>query len=225
MRRVSLAIAGCLLAAWPAAGQVVDRGGVPYRSWDVDAGFGFHNMTEVDGGAGHGESDGEDWNGSWAGTVDVGRYWSPHLKTEVGLTFLQQITTLEYETVEVDGLRGTAYTYNDVRQAQVSLAATWQFLENTFAHPYLSTGVRVGILDIESERNPWASVWAGGTYRQVPVPETRGNRVDLRVRPYVAVGSKSYFSERTFVRPELTLGFNAQGMSQLGARLAFGVDF
>ena len=48
---------------------------------------------------------------------------------------------------------------------------------------------------------------------------------EARVRPYLAFGSKSYFSERTFVRPEMVLGFNNRGLSQFGARLAFGVDF
>ncbi|MFN7914109.1 MAG: hypothetical protein U0Q55_02130 [Vicinamibacterales bacterium] len=45
------------------------------------------------------------------------------------------------------------------------------------------------------------------------------------VRPSWAVGSKSYFAERAYVRPEVTLGFNNHGLGGFGARLAFGVDF
>lgn len=227
MHRIWLTLVALLLVAPAAQAQKVDRNGVPYRAWDVDAGFGFHWVAARDGTIVSGdEFHRDDWLASWAGTVDVGRYWSSHLKTEVGLTLLQGDDTVTSEQVTVpDGARGYAYTWHRVKQTQVTVAATWQFLENAFAHPYVSAGARFGLLSIESSRNPTVSVWNGTTYREYPVPAVEGHSFEVRPRPYVAVGSKSYFSERTFVRPELALGFNRDGLSQLGARLAFGVDF
>ena len=61
--------------------------------------------------------------------------------------------------------------------------------------------------------------------RSFTIPSTSRDRKDVRVRPFLAFGSKSYFSERTFVRPEMVLGFNDTGLSQIGGRLVFGLYF
>jgi hypothetical protein len=112
----------------------------------------------------------------------------------------------------------------DVRQTQIVLAGTYQFLENTFAHPYVSAGVRVGVLDIHAERAPYIYTNTP-PYTSYAIPALAWDSTEARARPYVAVGSKSYFSERTFVRPEMVLGFNDRGFSQFALRLGFGVDF
>jgi hypothetical protein len=45
------------------------------------------------------------------------------------------------------------------------------------------------------------------------------------VRPVVALGCKSYFNERTFIRSEFLTAFNRQGLAQLTLRAGFGFDF
>ena len=41
----------------------------------------------------------------------------------------------------------------------------------------------------------------------------------------MSAGSKSYFNERTFMRPEVVMAFSPNGVGQVGVHLTFGVDF
>ena len=85
MRQVILALAALLLGVVPASAQRIDRQGVPYRAWDIDAGFGFHSMTSADAAAGDAETYFNNWTPSWATSFDAGYFWNHHLKTEAGL--------------------------------------------------------------------------------------------------------------------------------------------
>ena len=227
MRQVILALAALLLFAVPALAQRIDRQGVPYRVWDVDAGFGFHSMAAADASAGETDTYYADWTPSWATSFDAGYFWNHHLKTEIGLTLLPRYYDTEREQVVLPGgLSGFTYVTSRVRQTQLTLAGTWQFLDNTFAHPYVSAGARVALLDIDAQREPYATVITStAPSRYFTIPTVSRDRTDVRVRPFLAFGSKSYFSERSFVRPELVLGFNETGLSQLGGRIVFGLDF
>ena len=224
MRCIGMALAAVVLAAGPALAQRVDAKGVPYRAWDIDAGFGFHSLTSADTDLGNEGYDSDNWNPSWTTSVDVGHFWNSHLKTEGGISFLQRYETASSQDLLLaGGQRGYIFTRNEIRQTQVTAAATWQFFENTFAHPYVSGGARIGLLQIDSRRESFVPSPPGYAYRPSPLDERHSSQA--RVRPFVAVGSKSYFNERSFVRPEMMLGFNNEGLSQFGARLVFGVDF
>lgn len=225
MRYAVLAMVGLLLLASTAQAQQLDRRGIPYRAWDVDAGVGFQSLASSDRRPGA-DLNQTGWDVSWAGTVDVGHYWTSHLKTSVGLTFLQSTTEWESSLVPaVPGGRGYAATVYDVNRLQVSAAGTWQFLENAFMHPYVSAGARVLVMDVSAHRDPFVDVWTSTGSSRYPIEGLDRDYMAVRVRPFAAIGSKSYFSERTFVRPELALAFNERGLGQWGARLAFGVDF
>jgi hypothetical protein len=221
-----MALAAVVFAAGPALAQRVDSKGVPYRSWDVNAGVGFHNLTSADGDVGDEGYERDNWTPSWTTSIDVGRFWNSHLKTEGGLTFLQRYETARSEELPLaGGQRGYVFTRNAIRQTQVTAAATWQFFENGFAHPYVSAGARIGVLQIDSRRESYLPTFPGNVIRPVPLDPLERHSLQTRIRPFVAVGSKSYFNERSFVRPEMALGFNSDGLSQFGARLVFGVDF
>ncbi|HUR34382.1 MAG TPA: outer membrane beta-barrel protein [Vicinamibacterales bacterium] len=228
MQQIATMLAALVLLASPAMAQKVDRNGIPYRAWDVDAGVGFHSLTGSDGGVGDQEQryDYDDWSPSWVASLGAGYFVTSHFKLEAGTTFLQRYyTTTSEQVILPTGQVANTYASHEIRQTQLTFAATYQFLENTFAHPYVSGGVRVGLLDIESQRGPYASVVTNNSYRGVVIDIVERHSRELRARPYVAIGSKSYFSERTFVRPEMVLAFNRHGTSQFGARLAFGIDF
>jgi hypothetical protein len=225
MRQIVTTLAALLLVASPALAQKVDRNGVPYREWDVDLGIGFHSLTGADGDVGDEAFEDDNWNPSWVGSLGAGHYWTSHVKTEAGITFLQQYyTASSAQVVLPDGQLATTYASNDISQTQITVAATYQFFENAFAHPYVSTGARVGVLDVDGQVGPYGTI-IGNAWRPVTIPVVERHSRHVRVRPYMAIGSKSYFSERVYVRPEMVLGFNSRGMSQFGARLAFGVDF
>ena len=216
----------CLLTAASASAQKVDGKGAPYRKWDVQAGVGFHVSVKEDRTIGTDHS----WYGGWlpaaAGTLEVGRYWTSHLKTEMGVVFLNSHEDGGQETVVVPTGQ-TAYTFvtSTVRQTQLVFAGTHQFGENDFVHPYLTVGARVGLFDIHSIRAQSAYVYANNVSKYYEIPTLEKDLAGVLVRPYVALGSKSYFSERSFVKPEVMLAFNHRGLGQYSLRLAFGVDF
>ena len=222
--RVVGAAALCWLVAGSASAQLVDGKGVPYRPWDVQGGVSLHVSTKDDGSVANGSY--EQWTPAFTGTLDVGRYWTSHLKTELGVVFLPSQQGGGQESVIVPtGQSGTAYITSRVRQTQFTFAATHQFGENAYVHPYVSVGARVGLLDITQSRWPRADVFADGRFVSYAIPALDRHFTDIRVRPYAALGSKSYFSERIFVRPEVMLAFGNRGLGQYALRVAFGVDF
>jgi hypothetical protein len=216
------------LLASPAAAQRVDERGVPYYGWDVHAGTAFHVLDEDDSAPAKDDNWYGDWFPSGAGNIDVGRYWSNHLKTEVGLTFLSSREHGNTELVRLaDGQMAYAFRTADAKQTQVSVAGSYQFFENAFAHPYVSAGARIGLLRIESTRSTRADVISNqlGVYRSVTISADERQSEEIRVRPFVAIGSKSYFNEQVFVRPELMLSFNRGGVGQYAMKIGFGFDF
>ena len=223
-RAVTMGIALLCLGAAPAWAQHLDAIGTPFRSWDVHSGTGVQFLSAKDGSSG--TDGGLSSAPSVLGSLSVGRYWTSHLKTELGVTFLTGRDGYANDAVTLaPGRVATTYRSLHARQSQVVLAGIYQFFDNEFAHPYAAAGVRTGLLHLESRRSPYASVYQNGTYQSVLLPEDTTHSTDVRVRPFVALGSKAYFSERVFARPELVLAFNEGGASQLGLNLGFGIDF
>jgi hypothetical protein len=215
-----------LLSVTPVSAQKVDSQGVPYRAWDVDAAFGFLSSEQSDLG-GPPADWGDNWEPAWMVSFDLGRYWSSHLKTEAGVAHLSQARYYAQEPIlGANGAQvGQILSNTQVQQTQVTLAGTYQFLDNTFAHPYVSVGARVGLLDFERIRSRYLYPVSGSSLPIVPQPVEETHGLDVRVRPFVAAGTKSYFSERVFMRPEMAIAFDGQGITQLALRLGLGIDF
>lgn len=188
--------------------------------WDAAGGAGLHVVLE---------SDRFDWEtrGETRGEVrfDVGRYWTTHLKTELGISLPHTWTYFRTEQFPVAGLPlgGSALTDTvDQRLTSVSPAVTYQFLENTFAHPYVSTGVRLGLLQSHAHR-PQQTRTVNRISYTVPAFDRRTTSV--LANPFVAAGFKSYFSDRVFVRSEGLAALGSRGVDQMTFRLTFGLDF
>jgi hypothetical protein len=225
MLRLSAAALLVLLWGSPAAAQQVDGNGIPFRPWDLHGAFGFHVGEQSDVVSDPDELY-DNWEPAWAVSFDVGRYWTSHWKTEVGVSRLSSVQVFRSETgVAPTGERGDVFVTTHIAQTQMMISGTYQFLDNTFAHPYVSAGARVGILDRESFRSPYLYYFDNTVYRAIPIPPEQHSDIAVRVRPFVAVGSKSYFSERVFIRPEMIVAFNPSGLSQFGLRLGMGIDF
>ena len=213
------------LLASPAQAQRVAPDGVPYRAWDLDFGAGVHFSDRRDASIDRRDSFSNGWESYGSVTADLGYYFTDHRKVEVGFaTFSTGDDVTDDPFVLPDGRTVQAFRQLQVRQTQVVVAATYQFLENGFTHPYISGGLRVGVLDIHSSRYPWGYI-AGTSFTQVEVPPDPQHVFELRARPFIAVGSKSYFNERVFVRPEFAAAVNSGGLSQVALRLGAGVDF
>jgi hypothetical protein len=96
---------------------------------------------------------------------------------------------------------------------------TYQFLENVFAHPYISAGVQVTSFSEETQ------TYVYNTNFSTPPTHTSSSRTYTEARPFVAAGYKSYFNERVYLRSEILASFDTDGFSHATARLGFGFDF
>jgi hypothetical protein len=188
--------------------------------WDAGGSIGMHWGTATK----LGESEGADWLTQGEYRFDFGRYWTPHLKTELGFSTTNEWHSFEVEPVPLAGLRGGGYSYIDrtLRLTVFSPAVTYQFLENSLMHPYLSGGMRINVLREYRFRNPT-------TYRvnavSFTVPRIDEHRTTTTVNPFVAAGCKSYVTSHTFVRSEALVAFGRSGSTHAALRLGFGVDF
>ena len=154
---------------------------------------------------------------------DLGRYWTTHLKTDDALSTTNGWR--EYESVRLSGPgQPNVYAYDDVdrRLTTIAPAFTWQFRENTFMHPYVSGGVKVGLLGEHRVRERSGFRIGTGSY---PVEPLDVRRTTITARPFAAAGFKSYASRSVFARTEARLAFARDGMRQLSLIAGVGVDF
>lgn len=212
--------------AWQQPGIVVDGRGVPYRRWDVAVSAGLHvGRDDVTDRPNTPFDDGDDWRPGLGIHTDVGRYWTSHLKTEASYAYLTSHDVYGSELVPVPSGVAYASTHTDVARQYVGAAMTYQFLDNAFAHPYVSGGLRLSVFDRHTVRS--ATAWYSDriSSREYPIPPLDVRSRDVLVRPYVAAGFKSYFDERTFIRSEVSTVVGDRGPMHWALRLGAGIDF
>jgi hypothetical protein len=191
------------------------HGQVP--KWDVGGGSGllFMHESEV-------ASQQWDWNGNTEARADLGRYWTPHLKAGLAVSTSPRFRSYDDGFVIVGGVRRYAGIEVAARMTTFAPSITYQFLDNDFMHPYVTGGVRVGVVNVHRTR--YASVYTDrGQIVDVPAIDER--RTVLNARPFAAAGFKSYLNSRTFVRTEALTAFGAGGPTQITLHLGIGVDF
>ena len=208
-----------LVAISPADAQTRADGAPPLRRWDMSAGVGVRFFDGSDLGDSY-----SNWDGAWQPRVQLGRYLTPHVKVEV--TASAPVTHEFYldEPVAVPGLPApvSAFAEHRSRVFSVTPLVTYQFLENSFAHPFVSAGLDIGVVDGTATRAQQTRRLNGATYT---VPAARESRDAVILRPVVAAGFKTYFNDRIFVRPETYLTFGRPGLVRFDVRLDVGVDF
>lgn len=223
-----LATAGATLLATTVSAQANDTG-VRRPVWDASGSVALHYVRASDL-----RSDRDflydDWATQWQPGVQVGRYLTPHLKVEIGVRGPTQYGFLESDRIPVPALPGgfgPAGIDRQVRVLSFAPAITWQFFENSFVHPYVSAGVAMDVSDIHRFREAGTrEIFLSRTTVRYDVPgiDTRATAVDAR--PFLAAGTKSYFSNgRWFVRPEIQVGVTKSRIGQVSLRFGVGVDF
>ena len=219
-------LAGVLAGALAAPAAAQDGAASANRSlkpatfprWDVGFGIGFLNLTNTEV-----KSSWEDWHQKAEFRADAGYYWTTHLKTEVAVSTSNQWEDYETLNINVPGFP-PAYGYDIVTRQFISVspAITWQFRENQFMHPYVSGGVRIGLLQEHLERQGQTLRSGGLSYTVAPLDE---RRTEVIARPFVAGGFKSYISRSVFARTEARLAFAQDGIRQVSVIAGIGVDF
>lgn len=220
-----------LLGSTTAHAQKIDRQGIPYRPWDVGLTGGLHVDREVTDastgfpGGSPGAFNEERWVAAFQVQADVGRYWNSHVRTDLSFGTVTRRELFGSVPVDVPLGVATAYAQTLVSRKQLGAGLTYQFLENVFAHPYVSAGLRATVVDSHTIRQPSAWLMDGRSAVSIPIPPLEWDRTEVMVRPYLAAGFKSYFNERAFLRTEFATAYDTRGLSQWTARLGAGVDF
>ena len=153
MRRIVIPLTAALMfvATVSGAQTSVTAPQLKLPPWDADFTVGITSNSPADEGRHHGgpEARGE-------ARFDVGHYWTQHVKTEAGVAFLKTWDDYEYESIPVEGLPAGGYAIlsTSVRMTVLTPALTYQFLENEFAHPYVSIAARIGFLETHVTRYP-----------------------------------------------------------------------
>ena len=190
-----------------------------YPRWDVGGGFALWSLSSSETG-----TTWTNWEAKAEYRADVGRYWTPHLKTDVAISASNRWDDYESEVFPVPGITGRTFAYIDSERQLFAIApaVTWQFRENTLMHPYVSGGVKLGLLQEHRFREGGTFRAGSTTYTVTPLEE---QRTTVTARPFVAGGFKSYLSRSVFVRTEGRLAFASDGVRQVSVGIGMGVDF
>jgi hypothetical protein len=192
-----------LVLTWPTpspaqvAPAVVLDAPAPPR-WDVSADAGWLSRDKPDVAPAW-----DRWIDAPIGSIAVGRYWTPHLKSELRGAFSGTATLIEQNLTAVPGLRYPIYDIREHRVSTQSLGAalSYQFFRNQWFHPHLGVGVEA---TREHDRLDSTVTWSAA--------------------PYLATGFKWYVSERGFVRSDARVSFAGRGTTQFAWTAGIGVD-
>lgn len=162
-----------------------------------------------------------------AGGVTVGRYWTPHLKTEIQGTVARQGRIYSAEQVAVPGQSFPSYVPSEhVFQATtVHAGVAYQWFENQWFHPFAGGG-----LDVVRERRRTDLLQRFISSREFPTPQaipgSRGTeQVNYAARPFVDAGFKLFVSDHAFIRSELTMSISGRGLAQTAWSSGVGIEF
>jgi hypothetical protein len=223
----TLVLVGATFLAASARAQASDVSAVRMPAWDASGSVALFNVRASDAQSGNDNLDYWDTKAELRG--QIGRYLTPHLKVEFGLLaplsydFYEQLSVA---TPAVPGGVATTWVDRDVTVLSLQPALTWQFFENTFVHPYVTAGVSVDVANIHRFRDAGAdSVFVSGRSVRFDVPPVDTRETVTELRPFLAFGTKSYFNEHWFARPEVQLGFGPSRLGQVSLRLGIGRDF
>jgi hypothetical protein len=201
--------------------QSIDLSAPDPKRWDVTGSIGWLGGNKSDL-----AEDWNDWYDTFAASLDVGRYWTPHFKTEAGVTFTTDGTVFSHEERLIPDERASIFVPREhtFRLTALSAAATYQFLENTWVHPFLSGGVqfvqereRAFSHDVPYFRRDFTRI-------DVPIPPPVQATV-LSVRPFAMGGAKFYVNERGFIRSDLSVAWHDGRAGHVTWRAGIGVDF
>jgi opacity protein-like surface antigen len=165
-----------------------------------------------------------DWDSTGVAGLGVGFYATEYLKFEG--EFSGSGTRELYGSFQQFADRNvTRYIYQEhrVRTRTLSVTGLYQFLHNSWVHPFAGVGV-----DVDWERRMTESrirtQFSGPpfTSTEESLPDTTER--DERVRVALMTGAKLYVTQRTFIRSDVRVAF---GRSVTGVRWRFGagVDF
>jgi hypothetical protein len=155
------------------------------------------------------------WSSSFFKGMGGGYYWTDHLKSELDISWPGTTRAFTYPASR-PGTADSPFIYDEhtYTTLKVSASQLYQFGQNSVVHPFVGVGV-----DVDHERDEITRTTQLGR----SVSQTTLTEHETHVRPFVTTGIKAYFSERTFFRTDLRVGFSDQ-IDQIVWRSGVGVD-
>ncbi len=217
-----MACTALLVAVCPATAQTVTLTPSDPARWDLSASVGWLGGDK--------EQVAEEWNNwydTFAVSIDAGRYWTTHVRTDVSATFTTDGSVYAQQQLAVPGESFPVFFSREHHFGlnAIDLSAGYQFLENSWVHPFVGGGVQLGW---ERHRIETPFPFASGRDSRTPIPVPPVD-VDPRTtfdgHPFVSGGAKFYVGERGFIRTELSATFDGRGATRVSWRTGVGVDF
>lgn len=155
------------------------------------------------------------WNERYdaaAGVLSAGYYFTPNVKFEVGLAQSGSGRFYSNQAIDVPDAAYQQYVseHHTVTATTASPAIVYRFLENRWVHPFLGGGAHVMRETQRVERARQAIPLRTGGSRIVPA--SNGTITTIRARPFAGGGADFFVSERAFIRTELQLVSDADGV-------------
>lgn len=168
---------------------------------------------------------GNDWSDAALAGVSTGYYWMPHIRiggdaaiTTWGNVFVQE------QTGGRPGSPSPSYRFGEERFSAFHASATlaYQFLLNTWVHPFVAAGVD-GSREWSRRDLHEQAICTSGPCPRIQLP--RESTETTRIRPIAAVGVTWYLTERAFLRSEIRAGFSTGRVEAVQWRAGIGADF
>ena len=192
------------------------------KRWDVAGSIGWlaGNKSDI-------AEEWNDWYDTFATSLEIGRYWTPHVKTEAGVIVTTEAGVFARQQPFIPDGGSPIFIPREhhFRVTAFSAFATYQFFENTVVHPFLGAGVD---LNWEHERSETPEqIVPTRDPRVTTVLPAEEDVTDTRftARPFVTAGFKAYFSERGFFRSDIKTSFGDGRAAHVVWRAGIGVDF
>ena len=220
--RIAIVYMALLTGAGPADAQTISLTPTNEKAWDfgINVGWLGGDKEEIAG-------EWNDWYDTFGTSVDVGRYWTPHLKTEASVTFTTEGDVYSQEQFTLPGQPFPIFFSREHRfgLTALNLSAAYQLFENSWVHPFLGAGVQLGWERHRTE-TPFPTAFGRDGRGPFPVPLTDDPPdTTFDARPFLSGGAKFYVTEQGFLRTDLSAAFDGHGATRLSWRIGGGIDF
>ena len=171
----------------------------------------------------------DNWFNTGQGAVNVGHYFTPHIKVEFEASWTGTGTQFIQRFVTVPGLVAGYPVGAESKSSMRSLGATatWQFFENEWVHPFVMAGASVDV-DQRSVHVFEQRYYSGDPRTTTPLivanESLQGPVRTTRTRALLGGGAKFYVIEHAFIRADGRVTVGA-GQYNLAFLVGAGVDF
>lgn len=171
----------------------------------------------------------DDWfNAAQAGVV-LGRYFTPHVRTEIEFGTSTEGRRFVDQVISVPGLPYPVPLGSDEysRLSEVSASFSYQFLENQWVHPFVQGGAAADFDRTRVHTYPQPYVDRGrlpGNQITLATEHSTDPSTTVTARAILAAGAKLYVTHRMFVRTDARFGTGQRGQ-HVSFRIGIGWDF